>query len=213
MSRVDRLILLFLDVDGVLNRHDKSWLDPELVANLNWLVARCSEIKIVFNTAWNRHPVAKLKTMMEDAGFKHPARIRGKTDSCSGGGEPCRRYLEAHDLVGTPYIIIDDSDHDYGEMWCRLVKCQSNRGFDEKRRGAANDLAWKSRNPDEDRDRRIAVGGLVDRAFQVMQADWLTPEQKESYVARDLDLAAQCITMPDFHRRAMVTPPEPPESA
>jgi len=212
MSRLT-LMLLFLDIDGVLNRNNDRF-DPTLVENLNWLMTRWPNLQIVFNTAWNLHPLNDMRDWLVDAGFEHPKRLHGQTAACSGGGNLVRRYLTDNDLVGTPFIIIDDSSHDYNEMWCRLIKCQGRRGFDEDRRRLANDLIWKARAPVEQRDRKLAVSALVDNCFTLSKANYLSEEDKEKSIRLNLDLATHCMLSTDFLVRAhLVKPDEPAESA
>jgi len=207
--------LVFLDVDGVLNAYNTKshgQLDPDLVEELNTLLNSWGRPKVVMNTAWNIRPLEEVREELVATGFKYPDLLVDQTGSTAGGGGPVRRYLLDNDLVGTAFIIIDDGTHDYGEMWCRLVVCDGHKGFIEKRRKYASDLIWKARNPNEERDRRLATGHIVEHCHWLAEkATWLSPEERIRYIRAELDIAAHCMTDPLFMERALLVKPTPPE--
>jgi hypothetical protein len=213
---------IFVDVDGVFIRYqsdDGPELNPDLVANLNNLMNGWYkyQYRIVFNTSWNARSMDEMRDLFVQAGFKgHPDMLHGQTNSCAGGGNPVRQYLLDHDLVGSPFIIIDDETHNYDELWCRLIQCDGTKGFDDKAQNAANELIWKAVKPNNDRDRRIAIEHLTEECFRLAQrTPWLKPEQREKYLRRTLDLMAQCHLVEDFLTAAMLTKPPslPPQTA
>jgi len=208
--------LIFLDIDGVMNRYghpQQEVLDEHLVGQLNRLQSWLGT-QVVFNSAWNSHSLDYMKNAFAKAGHLYPATLIGQTGSCAGGGDPVRDYLIENDLVGTPFIIIDDGDSNYGEMWCRLVRCDPNEGFTDKRRNQAEDLIWQALSPREKESRETAVKHLVDHAhWLATRTHWLTPEDRERYIRMDLDLVAHCLLVPDFLEQALlVKPTASPES-
>jgi len=212
----DESLRIFLDIDGVMNsyggEHQDS-LDPQKVRWLSKLMAHGwggRHIEVVFNTAWNVHDLDYMKKAFTEAGFRYPDQLTGQTNSCGGGGDPVRDYLIDNDLVGTPFIIIDDGTKNYGEMWCRLIRCDGHRGFREVEYKAASDLTWKARNPNEPRDRRLAVDHLVEHTHWLATKNpWLDDVQRRAAVAANLDLVAHCLLVPDFLEAALlVKPPE-----
>ena len=206
--------LLFLDVDGVLNRYGSGHegkLDPELITNLNMLMFTC-DLEIVLNSAWNAFGVEKVRADFKAAGFETPKSIIGTTARNCGGGFPVRKYLIDNDIEGIPYIIIDDGTHNYGEMWCRLARCDGRKGFTTEVLRRAEDLVFKCARPLEQRDREMAASFILEHTVWLSKASWLSEEQKRHYIAADFDIATHCLTTPDFMEAAMLVPKLPASS-
>lgn len=207
---------VFLDVDGVLNRYglfhtsSKLGIEKALVAELNLLLSIWSThtYRIVFNTAWNIHTMDYMRATLAAAGFKHPKYLHDQTSSTAGGGGPVRQYILDHNLIGEPFIIIDDSTHDYGEMWCRLLHIDGTKGLTKATRQQAGDLIWRACSPHENRDRKQAVNGLMAECWRLANhTPWLDPSQREKEIRLTLDLMAHCLTVPDFLGAAFLSPP------
>jgi hypothetical protein len=205
-------VLVFLDIDGVCNKHGgphHGKLNPELVGHIGRLIQRHRfDTQIVFNTAWNTNTLDEMKVMFTAAGFKHPECLVGQTSSTRGGGHPIREYLIENDLIGTPFIIIDDSTHDYGEMWCRLIACNGSKGFDKIALKEATEQMWHS-SPNESRDRHAAIDRLLRDCHRLARrCPWLTDEQRQGYIRRNLNLIEHCLLVPDFLVAAYLKKPE-----
>lgn len=205
-------LLVFLDIDGVCNKHGgphHGELNPELVGHLGQLLQRHRfDAQVVFNTAWNTNTLDEMKAMFTAAGFKHPEVLVGQTSSNAGGGHPIREYLIWNDLIGTPFIIIDDSTKDYGEMWCRLIVCDGSKGFDKVALKEATEQMWHS-NPNESRDRHAAIDRLIIDCHRLARrTPWLTDEQRQGYIRRNLNLIEHCLLVPNFLEAAFLKKPE-----
>jgi len=214
----DRTFYLFIDIDGVMNRYGgahQGGIAPDLVGVLGVLLSDHPswEFRVVFNSAWNIHSMKDMVAAFVKAGFGHHSHcLFDQTNSSHGGGGPVRDYLTENGLVGHPFMIIDDETRDYGEMWCRLIRCDGKRGFDVNRVKAAIDLFYKvTRRPNEDRDRGLAVSHLIEHChWLAAETPWLTAEQRKGYISADLDLVAHCLTVPEFRVKAMLEAPTPP---
>jgi len=215
MNRLKRRGKIFLDVDGVMNAYGSEShgkLDPKLVANLNTLMVS-RNLQVVFNSAWNVYGIEQLRKDFVTAGLTRPMDLIDTTARYSGGGDLVRKYLIEHDLVGTPFIIIDDGTQNYGEMWCRLAVCDGRKGFNNEVLARADFLAGKCWQPDEERDRKMAATYLMEHAMWLaFKTKWLTIEQRQHYIAASFEIATHCLTDPDFMEDAMLVAPTPPVS-
>ena len=206
-------ITIFLDIDGVMNRYGfkQDKLDPKLVAHLEWLSTRWT-LSVVTNSAWNSYGLERIRAAFVAAGLKSSRIITGMTNSNGGGGGPVRQYLRDHDLVGTPFFIVDDSTHDYGEMWCRLVHCDGRKGFDVGALKNLDQMIGHCHTPESQRDRRQALTNLGEYCFWLMKADWLSFEEKERHIYTLMESGARFLTAPNFLEAAMLVKAASPES-
>lgn len=208
-------MILFLDIDGVLNsKPGSTGLENFHVQHLNTLIQMFPEPRIITNSAWNSIPLSELRVQFEQAGFLYPRVIQGRTPSCMGGGLPVRQWLRENNAVGEPFLILDDSTHDYGAMWCRLVWCPWNRGFDGERLRAALRVVERSRKPLQDSvERFAAVESLMERSrWALREANWLTEEGKRKVCGEALSLAQTCLDIPAFLSEACLMPFDQPET-
>ena len=218
-------MFVFLDVDGVANTHTQDHMLPENVAHLDNLfdfigrpasvfaaptVIRAHNPVIVFNTAWNGRTIERMREVLAAAGSRHAHTIDiFQTDCCSGGGDPCRRWLEDNDKIGSPYIIIDDSQNKYGAMRCRLVKCDYTVGFDAEGLKQARKIVLEN---------RLLVNNLTNhakwlrkRAFDSINEEilrlchetpWLDDERRMNCIREMNQEYAECRDAPDFLKLA-----------
>jgi len=131
--------VLFLDVDGVLNRTGfhpgeslglRSWIEPELATRLSD-VLRVTGAEIVLASDW-RHDreLQHLRDELRAAGVE--GSLRGVTPVL--GGQARWREIEAwmieHD-VGPDAIVIVDDGYDMGALAARFVRASPLNGLDE----------------------------------------------------------------------------------
>ena len=124
--------IIFLDFDGVVN----SFSEPEslrclskgCVANLNTLVER-SGASIVVSSVWRiGHPIADLRQILVNAGFRFPKRVIGITPRGYGvRGTEIGQWLRNHPEVEA-FVILDD-DSDMGPFMDMLVRTDSDTGL------------------------------------------------------------------------------------
>lgn len=209
---------LFLDIDGVLAAHGGPHhgdLDPVMVQRLNRKVGRRyagRQCRIVINSAWNAKGLDEVTDRLAEAGLD-PTLIHDTTGSYQGGGEPVRRYLIENDLVGSPYLILDDSAHNYFEMWCRLVKVDGNKGFDKGAAVAFDSVLWDCwRGLPERKERQKAVQAILEECDQLSKAKHLPADDKPSAIKALTDLLPYILTVPRFRKRAFLIPPMKLES-
>ena len=150
------MLVLFLDVDGVLNSWQSAeyWgrknlsqeeLDrcmysfcPIAMSNLNNLCEEFPDLKIVVSSTWRKsRSVAQLQDVLADNGFLYIDRVVDKTpvlgyDHCRG--DEIKDWLSNHPLwVDThepkEFVIVDD-DSDMGELIDHLIQTDARVGFD-----------------------------------------------------------------------------------
>lgn len=193
-------MLIFLDIDEVLARYGK--LQYDRIARLNRIIEACpSPARIVFNTSWNIYSLDGMQKRLTKAGFAYPKALHGQTGSTRGGGEPIREWLVKHNEVGTPFLILDDSTRDLGAMWCRLAHCRIGiEGLSEEVLQEA--LTILHRPISEATERAAALRTLYRHVLKVLDASWLTTEQKLQYAQEYNVLSSQLLQEPDFLKAA-----------
>ncbi|HSN26104.1 MAG TPA: HAD domain-containing protein [Kofleriaceae bacterium] len=129
--------VVFLDVDGVLNRHGfrpvgsrglVSWIEPELAARVAREVAAL-DARIVLASDWR---LGRTVAALREALGVHGLALHDVTPSACGGGRwrEIAAWLAAH-AVGTHEAAIIDDAFDMGELAARHVRCTAVSGFDE----------------------------------------------------------------------------------
>jgi hypothetical protein len=131
--------VLFLDVDGVLNRTGfrpdevvglRSWIEPELAQRLSD-VLRETGAEIVLSSDWRcGRELPHLRDELRAAGIDAP--LLGVTPILTA--EPRWREIEAwmtaHD-VGPDAVVIVDDGFDMGALAARFVRASPLNGLDE----------------------------------------------------------------------------------
>lgn len=129
--------VLFLDVDGVLNRTGfkpaesrglVSWIEPELAARL----ARAAvehDARIVMCSDWR---IGRTLVALREALGVHGLPLHDVTPSACGGGRwrEIGAWLAANDASAGEAAIVDDA-FDMGELAHRHVRISPLRGFDD----------------------------------------------------------------------------------
>jgi len=150
------MLLLFLDIDGVLNSWqsaeyynrkilsseelDKYIHDfcPIAMSNLNSLCEEFPSLKIVISSTWRKsRTIEQLQKIFLDNGFLFSERIVGKTPNLGyefQRGDEIQDWLNNHPLwVDThepkEYVIVDD-DSDIGDVKDHLIQTDARVGFD-----------------------------------------------------------------------------------
>jgi hypothetical protein len=107
--------IIFLDVDGVLNKIGKpsestyfvtgKHIDTEIIENFNNLLDKI-DIHIVISSSW-RSDMDDLYEVLKESGFKHLGKIIGYTELNSNyRGNQIKNYLSDNDIEH--YLVIDD---------------------------------------------------------------------------------------------------------
>lgn len=128
--------ILFLDVDGVLNRCEEGpGLEEDKLAMLQWIV-EATGCQIVVSSSWRLIPESyeRLMEVLNKRGIPvrgvTPDKSRLKSE-CSTG--PCERWeeitawLEANPNV-TQFAIVDDA-LEMGPLWEHFIRTKSNVGL------------------------------------------------------------------------------------
>lgn len=129
--------VLFLDVDGVLNRCGKSAtrLESDLMDNLVQIVDQ-TNCRIVVSSTWRwmPGPMAELRRALEDRGLSilsstpvHQIRTPGGIYTSSVRGGEIQAWMDEH---GSParFCIVDD-DGDMGHLKHALIQTNSFEGL------------------------------------------------------------------------------------
>lgn len=132
--------VLFLDVDGVLNRTGfhpgtsvglRSWIEPELAQRLSGVI-RATGAEIVLASDWRRgRELPQLRDELGAAGVV--GSLIGVTPEL--GGQPRWREIEAwmteHTIRAEAVVIVDDG-YDMGALAARFVRASPLTGLDEQ---------------------------------------------------------------------------------
>lgn len=129
--------ILFLDVDGVLNKipHDKKFgdFDKEPMINLEMLLNKVKDLKIVVSSSWRTVGLNKLKDTFKYHGID-PNRILATTGN-ETSEERTRefqilRWLDKHPDV-RKFIIFDDTK-EFDVLKGQLIKIRSSVGLTQR---------------------------------------------------------------------------------
>lgn len=125
---MEDVCLLFLDIDGVLNRVNTAQrvlgmpflqgVDPELVGRLVTILEQVPECSVVVSSAWRQMGLDFILHTLEIQGELPRdlvTRFIGMTPYCQGGGAQRRgneisRYLQDEGKGVSRYVILDDMD-------------------------------------------------------------------------------------------------------
>ncbi len=128
---------MFVDVDGVLNRHGYrpiesrglvSWIEPELAARLARVVAEV-DARVVLASDWR---IGRTVAALREALGAHGLALHDVTPSACGGGRwrEIAAWVAANGVEAREIAIVDDA-FDMGELAARHVRCTAVSGFDE----------------------------------------------------------------------------------
>lgn len=133
-----RVRVLFLDVDGVLNRAGyhpgvsvglRSWIEPELAAQLSW-VLRITRARVVLSSDWRLgRELHELHHELVAAGVE--GALIGTTPALRGAARwrEIRAWMEEHGVAEQDVVIVDDC-HDMGPLAARFVRASPLCGLD-----------------------------------------------------------------------------------
>ncbi len=137
--------VLFLDFDGVLNRWNDNVgiLSLNLVNNLNTLMDTVPDLRIVVTSCWRMgRSLAGLKDVLTDFGFKHPKSVIGMTnfswaDVDEDGWTSKKRGIEVKEWLDSDgkwrfdvidFVIVDDMD-DMAPFMKKFIQTDGNVGL------------------------------------------------------------------------------------
>ncbi len=129
--------VVFLDVDGVLNRTGfkpvesrglVSWIEPELAARVARAAAE-HDARIVLASDWR---IGRTREALAQALGAHGLMLHDVTPSSCGGGRwrEIAAWLAANEVGVAETAIIDDA-FEMGELAHRHVRISPLRGFDD----------------------------------------------------------------------------------
>jgi hypothetical protein len=129
--------VVFLDVDGVLNRTGfrpaqsrglVSWIEPELAARFAQ-AAMTLDARVVLASDWR---IGRSFEVLRATFASHGIAIHGVTPSSCGGGRwrEIAAWLAANGVDSTAAAIVDDA-FEMGELAHRHVRVTPLRGFDD----------------------------------------------------------------------------------
>lgn len=139
-----RIVLLFLDFDGVLHPY-APWPHDEKVRagyfqhlpRLENVLRDFSGVRVVVSSDWRRHHRLEDLRLFFSEDLRH--RVIGTTSQESISAETSgsrqlqvEEYLRNHNLIGTPWIAIDDTSSNYFPQEERLVLCADMFGEQEE---------------------------------------------------------------------------------
>ncbi len=129
--------VLFLDIDGVMNRTGYrpdesvdlgSWIEPELAQRLSQLL-RALDASIVLASDWrNGRTLEHLAGELKAAGVE--GSLLGVTPKLGPRWREIEAWMREHDVAAEHVVIIDDG-FDMGELAARFVRCSPLHGLDE----------------------------------------------------------------------------------
>lgn len=125
--------VLFLDFDGVINPHshraDGAMFSKAACKNLNLLLKKVPELKIVVSSSWRIHGLSAVKDILKSNGIDVKRVIDITGDEKGIRGNQIKAWLDRHKKVSNFAILDDDSD--MGELAPRLVKTNGFVGLTE----------------------------------------------------------------------------------
>jgi hypothetical protein len=132
--------VLFLDIDGVLNRTGfsppataglRSWIEPELAARLA-TVLETIDAQIVLSTSWRiEHGLEKLRGELHASGIDG-ARLLDATPSLDDDERwpEIDAWMKQHGVAPEAVVIVEDF-YEMGPLASRTVMTDADRGLDE----------------------------------------------------------------------------------
>jgi hypothetical protein len=130
--------VLFLDVDGVLNRTGyhpsfsvglRSWIEPELAARLGE-VLRATGARIVLSSDWRLHrELRDLREELASAGIH--GELIGVTPTIDGTArwQQIQAWMQDNNVSAETVAIVDDT-YDMGPLAARFVRTSRLNGLD-----------------------------------------------------------------------------------
>jgi hypothetical protein len=131
--------VLFLDVDGVLNRTGyhpgtslglRSWIEAELATRLNE-VLHVTGAQIVMSSDWRvGRALSQLREELAAAGIAAP--LIGATPTMGGARwQQIQAWMEANQLAAQDIVVVDDG-YDMGPLASRFVRTSPLNGLDQQ---------------------------------------------------------------------------------
>jgi len=142
------MLILFLDIDGVLNSwqsiHYFNYLDargialkkggyhnycPLAISNLNCLMEELPDLRIVISSTWRKYnTIPELREVFTENHFLYSDRMIDRTEVLSGcRGDEIKKWADQHQPQ--EFIIVDDDD-DMGKVIDHLIQTDQRVGFD-----------------------------------------------------------------------------------
>lgn len=146
MAVLNRPKTLFLDIDGVLNGHEKhadspyTTIRPDCIQRLNKVIKDTGCV-LVISSAW-RYMMLGPNPPMTAVGFQYMLQSHGLVGTVKGftcADETIRdreaqilQYVEAQKLLPRDWIVVDDLPLDFREYQNRFVRTDRDKGLQDK---------------------------------------------------------------------------------
>jgi hypothetical protein len=131
--------IIFLDIDGILNVFSNYSKDHNFSRsacnNLNDLLSKEPDLKIVISSAWRRHGILFVQNLFRKNSLPYDKIIDitefdNKSEASIDRGVYIKRWMDKHPEV-TKFVIFDDESN-MGELMNKLVKINSWIGITSK---------------------------------------------------------------------------------
>lgn len=137
--------VVFLDIDGVLNNFKDRNFGTKLSAisckNLNSLLDKNPDLKIVISSSWRSNGLEFMKKMLSENGIDEKKVVDVTGNERGNRGHQIQCWLDGNAEV-TKFVILDDNS-DMGNLLSHLVKTNSFIGFTSKDAEAASEILNK----------------------------------------------------------------------
>ncbi len=128
--------IIFLDFDGVINPltfHHGSGFSASACANVQMLLTKEANARIVVSSSWRRWGLEKIREILKENGIDH-TKVIGITEE-RGGWTPEHRALQIKDWLEKhkevkEFVILDD--YPMPKYEAHYVKCNGYVGFTQK---------------------------------------------------------------------------------
>jgi hypothetical protein len=138
--------VLFLDIDGVLNNHERhengyAGIRSDCVSHLNHILKEVPDLKIVISSAW-RYMIPEalslkgFEYLLLVAGVNCEKKVIGYTardENVNSRGKQIRFWVKDHMVKGDKYIILDDLPFDFLKLNLNFILTDPKVGLTRKK--------------------------------------------------------------------------------
>lgn len=121
--------VLFLDFDGVIFTFGNYNFSPSACKNLNLLLSKEPELKIVVSSSWRHLGIDQVKKTLKANGIDSSRVIDITGNEPGPRGNQVQAWIDSHSEV-TSFVAMDD-EADYPNVMDRLVKTNPYVGLTE----------------------------------------------------------------------------------
>lgn len=111
----------FLDFDGCIWSYRTYQFSPEACKNLNDLLNKQPDLKIVISSSWRKLGIDQCKRTLDKNGIDSSRVYDITGNEPEGRGKEIQTWLDENPSV-TSYVVIDDETSDMPKLMDRVVK-------------------------------------------------------------------------------------------